>query len=871
MYGDRAPGLVDVRSTEDLVDALSQVFLFVEHVNALSSLRRGWALGKEGGQRRFPKSIGNLLLWLRDRMSRPSASWLYGSDILRLSHEVGVAPTPSPGIMEAVTRLLLRPAKVGPDARGLNWEIDVVRPLYLPNPSTLESTERFSERVYFYGTLRESLFANKALKGREPVGGQSLSTYYWDEPFDPVNVVRLFLSEILGEQGRSADQYLQRWICTQFGLIYDKATKYALAGICRRFNLLFYDVAIPSTHIIHTRRAAKLSTELLVMEFADLLAESHGCKSEPVSYKRQALGLYLMLRFCRQIRCGYCWFEYKDSLQRREAATDGSELDRGRQFISALRPLGYTYLQSRAFGMISSVPGLSNIFRGGLLPRTSTGRTLALIGPAGVGKTVLALQMLTDIAGSGGLAVYFSFEESYDAIIDRLVTFGLFDTEKFQIVQAGGDFGEVLRKTLASNPRKGVLVLYSDREEAPFPIADAIEAIGSAARGKVSRLALVLDSVNALDFGNGETLRRAASDRRGELSALISGIEKGNFWGLLIAEKDDQSFRTLPYLIDTAIELGIDEATHLRWIEIKKCRVQDYHPGRHPFRMTDSMGITIYPSLASRRSSLRGRVRSTASEQRFIPFPEEWRSQLLLEGIREKSSTLIWGPPGGGKTLLMLNLLTEHTWRRAEESERLLGKARFDLGAPSNVLVVTFRTPEKGFLQNLERYQALFGRWQRIKKVILRWCSVGVNFGSEQLISEIRRHFNASRREGLPIERVVFDETESAEDFLPALRGEPLFWPTLFELTSTEATNSFFVCSNSGIEPPIMRLLKSSMDYVFHAYETSAASSATRTAAHASAQRWVAVDKHPELVPGENQMVVPLRVGSKKKHEGLIY
>lgn len=866
------PLVVDVRNGSDLTEVLSQVFLFAEHINALASLPIGHSLGhRKELNLRCPRDIPGLLLWLRDRMSRPGARWLAGSEILDLAHQVGINPTPNPAVLGALIRLLLRPAKVGPAPSGLNWKIYAPpEPLYLPRSSSKDAAERLSERISVYSARDKASFSNRPLLDRRPDFTKNLAVHYWEEPFDSINVVRLFLSEVLGERGRGADQHLQRWLRRQFCLSYDETTKYALAGICQRFNLIFYELAVPSTQIIHTKRAATIATSVLIEEISELLRQTASPNEDvnPRLYLRQALGLYLFLRFCRQLRCGYCWFDLQRLKDDNNSSARGRlETLNGIHFSSALRPTGYTYLQSRIFGMISNIPGLSNIFRGGLLPRTGSGRTLALIGPPGVGKTVLALQMMSDVASLGGLAVYFSFEESYSSILDRLITFGLYDPQKFQIEQAGSDFAEVLQKALAEDSRKGILVLYSDREEVPFSVLEAIDSISLAAEGRKAWRALVLDSVNALDFPKSSS-NDDGSGRRLELGALISKIEQNKFLGVLLAEKDDRSLWTLPYLMDTVIELGLDDPTHMRWLEIKKCRVQDYHPGKHPFRMTDGRGVTIYPSLASRRSSLRGRVRSTASEQRFIPFPDNWRKTLSLNGVREKSSTLIWGPPGGGKTLLLLNLLTEHTWKRLESSES--EKQDSDLGPPSNVLFVTFRTPEKNFLQNLERHPALYARWQRIRQVKIRWCSVGVNFSAEQLVSEIWRYFNSSRREGLAVDRVVFDETESAEDLLPALKNETLFWPTLFELTSTEAINSFFVCSSTGAEPPLMRLLRSSMDYVLHAYET-ATDPSTSMPPPEQAERWVAVEKHPDLVPGSHKMVVPLRAHSEKGLEGLIY
>jgi KaiC/GvpD/RAD55 family RecA-like ATPase len=549
----------------------------------------------------------------------------------------------------------------------------------------------------------------------------------------------------------------------------------------------------------------------------------------------------------------------------------------GDQSVSALRPLGYTYFQTRVFGVISSVPGLSNVFRGGLLPRTDSGRAIALLGPAGIGKTVFALQILADIARFGGLSVYLSFEESYDSIVDRLVTFGLWDHFKFQVKRAGDDLTQVIQKAQAQEEEhgKGLLIFYEPGDAAGTTLPDIIDTIGQSVANWEGFKALAIDSVNSLPlpFGSfpegidesivriepwklyGPPSERLSEESRSYLYDSIVRIEHWKLYGILLGEKDGRYYRVLPYLADTVIELGSDENARTRWLEIKKCRVQDYHEGRHPFRLLDSRGAIIYPSLASRRSSLRGRVRSTLSQHRVILYPsppERGRPKNLTPDlvIPEKSATLIWGPQGSGKTLVALKLLTgASTLRKKEGTGSSWSGNRFDLWTPQNVMVITFRASEKNFEQSLRNQKDLASKWKRIQQNWVRWYSPGSNLTAEQIVAEIWRYFKDSRRKGVPVDRILFDETEVAADVLPALQRDSLFWPTILELTSTEAATSFFVCESVNEEQSAMRVLRASMDNILYV---------RREESDGKPYRRIEVVQHSERVPLRSQIDEPL-------------
>jgi KaiC/GvpD/RAD55 family RecA-like ATPase len=848
--------LVDVRDDEALSATLSQVFLFVEQMNANAGLEVRKFLQQKLQMRNsaterlrtedliksvarvdldFKNIILQLLRWLIKE-----GRWSKRSLFLELAHRTGLQPSIDRRVLEALVGLLVSPARLVPKDDEKIWLIQGQK-TSLPRPAGIDV---LFEHLWLYRSAQGPLFATQPLLDHSCAIIPEIPVYYWEEPFDPIGIVRLFISEVLGETGRAADHYLQKWLRYTFNLgCYDKGHKYALAAICESFNNLFYGASVPSTQIVHNHRTPTVSASLLISQLAEVLrraAEGRGhiLDSDQI-HLRQALGLYCFLHFCRQLRRRTFWPNLEKAREQFLSEDNFRDLAQvgGQQCVSSLRPLGYTYFQSRMFGFISSIPGLSNVFRGGLLPRTDSGRAIALVGPAGIGKTVLALQVMTDFARFGGLAIYLSLEESYDSILDRLVTFGLWDRSKFQVKQAGQDLPEVIQEAIVHDPKKGLLIFYQPGIGASSTLPQVILSLGQATEAWPSDKGLVIDSVNSLQFPSRPQSSEVEDSRsRSYLYDAIAQIERCHFFGILLGEKDGRFYRILPYLADTVIEMGSDEDAHTRWLEIKKCRVQDYHEGKHPFRVLDGRGVIIYPSLASRRASLRGRIRSTLSQRWVIPYPGATSG---FEGIPEKSSTLIWGPQGSGKTLVALKLLTAASTLKGE-----LDRADFLL-PPQNIVVISFRTSEKNFEQAIERQSVLGANWSRIRMKWLRWYSPGSNLTAEQILSEIWRYINESRRRGVPVDRIIFDETEVAQDIFPALRRDPLFWPSILELASTEAATSFFICGTSDEDSSVMKILQGSMDNSLHVYET---------AEHGKRLRCVDLVRHTELVPGSQRI-----------------
>lgn len=808
-------------SRDALSSNLTQIFLFAECVNArVATALRGNPLS--------PPSFPSVILEMRKRLST-APSWKYrDSEIVSLIlHASPALPPhvaiakPDSALIDQIAEFLLRPCRVERLPDSLDWRLRGPR----PNITEITPPDRLTEDLWFYSDYSPRGFATRAVCGpgeKIRVGGA-----YCDESISPLALLDSYLIDFLGIDNEAATSVIQRWIRRQFLLRYTEAAKHGIPEIARRLNQMFYSKSLPLLADFQALRSATVTTGILLHEIAAILGQDSKEAAPQGSNDAlllQAVGILLFLRHSRALRVRHHWIE-SDGPARRPRE---EELKSGPQHcISALRTIEASSLLARMFGSISNIPGLNFLFRGGIVPRTSSGRTFIVCGPPGAGKTVFALQKLTGVASRGGLGVYFSFEESYDQILDRLVTFGLADREKFIVVAREGPAVDHLPRVMKDNPGKGILYLYgsSGGESEELSIVAKIAEIGEAVRETKRWRAVAIDSVNALDLGT-----RDEFETRRSLQLLIETIEGNQFLGILITEPGGTTSSILSYLADTIIDLGHWEDGRSRWLEIKKCRSQSYHPGKHPCQLQEGRGMKVYPSIAAVLSELRRRAKSTLSEERSIPllrdFVVEGEQEDCGEGgsepkaedlakedlagtldkvsaIAEKSSTLIYGPANSSKTDLAFRIA--------------LGKpVDVNLGEkprPSSLLVVTFRTTERHFEQDLRASGDFLNTWNALKYKRVRWYSPGSNISGEHILSDLRTYIQECRRLGAPLERIVFDELESAEHVIPALQKEPLFWSTLIQLVGTEAITSVFVFAES--RSAAFKALRLEVDYIF--------------------------------------------------------
>src|SRR5260370_8941232 len=515
---------VDIRARKGRSGQLSQILFFVEHVNATCR------------EAIYP-SPGPQILQLQNVVLNQAKSFYFGgerwrrkSEILALMVDAGIEPPISRPVLEALIERLMSPARLSP-TNG-SWSLAGSSRLREP----VFAAARPRETVYIYRTQYGYDFAALNLSTRSVPAAvfKNVRSRYFDEPLNAIDVVKDFLTSVLNIEKDSTNHYIQRWINWQFGLRYDTTIKYSLADLCRVVNKMFFGSFNHTQREQQSNHAKAISVRYLIEEIISVLP-SGGLKA--------ALGIYWLLRFCKNVRPRVHWLDLDENLPHNEqfsaldnttrhAVTDA--ILAPTQCVIALRPLQYTYFQTRAFGAISGIRGLNTIFRGGLLPHTDRGRTFLIRGHAGTGKTVLALQLMADMARRGRFALYFSMEESYEALVDRLVTFGFVNENCFSIRQAGEDASAVVKQALEENPRRGLLLLYGNNKN--VALVDAIDEIANALGNHWRWRGLAIDSANELDFYSSSPSDTASPElSRTALKSIVDAAERNLFCSLIIA------------------------------------------------------------------------------------------------------------------------------------------------------------------------------------------------------------------------------------------------------------------------------------------------------------------------------------------------
>jgi circadian clock protein KaiC len=265
------------------------------------------------------------------------------------------------------------------------------------------------------------------------------------------------------------------------------------------------------------------------------------------------------------------------------------------------------------------VSGLDSILAGGVLPE----RSYLVRGGPGTGKTILGLQYLLAGIETDETALYLSFEEPPENIIENAARLG-FDVSgvEFLDLTPSGD-------------------LFSDTR--PYSIFEPdeveVETLTETISETVDRLQpdrIVLDSVNRM-----EALTADRYQFRQQLISLMGQLTDGGGTVLFTTQPtsampDDE----LQFLADGTLELEFGPKG--RTVQVTKLRGSSFQNGRHTVRLTDT-GMVVYPKLVPGEY-----------EREFVPETVssgvDGLDSLLNGGIERGTVTVLSGSTGVGKT-----------------------------------------------------------------------------------------------------------------------------------------------------------------------------------------------------------------------------
>jgi circadian clock protein KaiC len=285
---------------------------------------------------------------------------------------------------------------------------------------------------------------------------------------------------------------------------------------------------------------------------------------------------------------------------------------------------------SPARGVLPKTPtgviGLDDVTGGGL-PR---GRPTLICGPAGCGKTLLAMEFLVrGITAFGEPGVFVAFEESAEDLVANVASLG-FD---LAALQADGLLVIDHVDTIGTEPED---TGDWDLDGLFLRLGAAIDAVGAKR--------VVLDTIEALFGGFSNT-----AVLRSELHRLLHWLKQRGVTAVISAERGDGTLTRYgieEYVSDCVIVLDhrVTEQTSTRRLRILKYRGSLHGTNEYPFLIGES-GVSVLPITSL---GLGHRV----SVERMSTGVARLDLMLGDGGVYRGSSVLVSGAAGTGKSTL---------------------------------------------------------------------------------------------------------------------------------------------------------------------------------------------------------------------------
>lgn len=275
----------------------------------------------------------------------------------------------------------------------------------------------------------------------------------------------------------------------------------------------------------------------------------------------------------------------------------------------------------------TGVPGLDILTHGGI-PR---GRSTLIAGKSGTGKTVIGLQIASNLARGGTPTILVAVEESPDDMRDSGDALGLGVSELVT--------RQVLHFTDLTRPMDGPTLVSGDYDL--FGLTHRLEALVK----QTGARAVILDSASALF-----SPRPQQDTLRSHFFQLIYTFRRLDLTAVIIAEapEDYGQLTTMgveDYVCDLTIVLRniIDGGRRRRSIEINKYRRSAHYKGEFPCTIT-TRGLTVFP--------LDARERQEPEQVERYSSGVTGLDDMTQGGWLRNSIIIVRGPTGSGKTML---------------------------------------------------------------------------------------------------------------------------------------------------------------------------------------------------------------------------
>jgi circadian clock protein KaiC len=280
----------------------------------------------------------------------------------------------------------------------------------------------------------------------------------------------------------------------------------------------------------------------------------------------------------------------------------------------------------------TGVEGLDFVLDGGF----ARNRLHLLEGNPGAGKTTVALQFLMAGAALGEVGIYVSLAETEQELRDGARSHGWTIDDKIEIF-------ELVPPESVLDPEQQQSLLYSSDLELGETTRRMLAEI---ARVKPKRV--VIDSLSEIRL-----LAQSSLRYRRQILALKHYFAQHQSTVLMLddltTEATDRAVHSIAHSVIHLDQLAPVYGGERRRLRVVKCRGQSFRSGYHDFNIGQG-GVQLFPRLvaAEHRHDTRNELVQSGISR---------LDDLLGGGIHVGSSTLVLGPAGTGKSLLLLQFI----------------------------------------------------------------------------------------------------------------------------------------------------------------------------------------------------------------------
>jgi circadian clock protein KaiC len=280
----------------------------------------------------------------------------------------------------------------------------------------------------------------------------------------------------------------------------------------------------------------------------------------------------------------------------------------------------------------TGIAGLDYVLDGGL----ARNRLHLLEGSPGTGKTTIALQFLLAGAKAGDPGIYVSLAETEQELRDGARSHGWTIGDAIEIF-------ELVPPESVLDPDQHQSLLYSSDLELGETTKRIFEAIE-----RVKPRRVVIDSLSEIRL-----LAQSSLRYRRQILALKHYFARHQSTVVMLddltTESTDRAVHSIAHSVTHLDQLAPIYGAERRRLRVVKCRGQAFRGGYHDFVIAPG-GVEVFPRLvaAEHRHGFSGRTLGSGVAE---------FDKLLGGGIAAGSSTLILGPAGTGKSLLVLQFI----------------------------------------------------------------------------------------------------------------------------------------------------------------------------------------------------------------------